>query len=195
MLSHKFNDALLWATTLHQQQVRKVRQIPYITHLMSVAALVLENGGNEEQAIAALLHDAIEDQGVTVEEITNKFGENVATLVAAVTEFHDRPKPEWLARKKMYLNNLRTSSPEAVLISLADKYHNACSLEQDLFFYGEALWQDFFKSRKDRTRWFYQELITVYRERGFHDNWLLLEFEKTIERIFETDSGKSLEFA
>lgn len=192
MLSHKFNDALSWATTLHQQQVRKVRQTPYITHLMSVAALVLENGGDEEQAIAALLHDAIEDQGVTVEEISNRFGENVATLVAAVTEFHDRPKPEWLARKQMYLNNLRTSPLEAILISLADKYHNACSLEQDLFFYGEALWQDFFKSRKDETRWFYRELITVYRERGFQDRWLLLELEKTIERIFETDLVKSL---
>lgn len=192
MLSHKFNDALLWATSLHQPQVRKVRQIPYITHLMTVAALVLENDGNEEQAIAALLHDAIEDQGVTVEEITSRFGENVATLVAAVTEFHNQPKPGWLERKNMYLNNLRNSSPEAVLISLADKYHNACSLEQDLFFYGETLWQDFFKSRKDRTKWFYQELIIIYREQGFDDNWLLLELEKTIKRIFETDSGKSL---
>lgn len=192
MLSHRFNDALLWATTLHQQQTRKVRQTPYITHLMSVAALVLENGGNEEQAIAALLHDAIEDQGVTVEEITSRFGENVATLVAAVTEFYNQPKPEWLKRKKMYLNNLRNSPPEAVLISLADKYHNACSLEQDLFFYGKTLWQDFFKSKKEKTQWFYQELIVIYRERGFRNNWLLLELEKTCGRIFNTDLEKSL---
>lgn len=94
MLSEKFNEALIWAADLHKNQVRKTSNSPYIAHLMSVAGLVLESGGTEAQAIAALLHDCIEDQEVTVEEISRRFNQEIADLVDAVTESYSYPKPD-----------------------------------------------------------------------------------------------------
>jgi GTP pyrophosphokinase len=85
----------------------------------------------------------------------------------------------------MYLDNLRNSSPEAGLISLADKYHNARSIEQEIFVHGEQVWNKYFGY--ERTLWFYQELIVIYRDKGFHENWLFLELEKTIKRMFDSD--------
>jgi (p)ppGpp synthase/HD superfamily hydrolase len=184
MLSHQFNEALTWATDLHKNQDRKTSKSPYIAHLLSVAGLVLESGGTEEQAIAALLHDSIEDQGVTVEEITSRFSQEVADLVDAVTESHSHPKPEWLERKNGYLDKLRNSPREAVLISLADKLHNARALEEGLHTHGEEMWEKFFKSRKHETRWFYRELMVVYRDKEFEDNWLFIELDRLLQRIF-----------
>ncbi len=103
MLNNQFNEALTWAADLHKNQARKTSKSPYIAHLLSVAGLVLENGGTEKQAIAALLHDSIEDQGVTVSLIASRFSQEVADLVDAVTELYSDPKPEWLERKKLYL--------------------------------------------------------------------------------------------
>jgi (p)ppGpp synthase/HD superfamily hydrolase len=151
MISTKFNDALAWAASLHQNQVRKTSNTPYIAHLLSVTGLVLESGGSEEQAIAALLHDAVEDQGVAIDEIASRFGQKVADLVNAVTEPHGNPKPSWTKRKNLYLSKLRASSTEAVLISLADKLHNARALEEGLYTHGEVMWEKFFKSRKQET--------------------------------------------
>lgn len=185
MLSTKFNDALVWAAVLHQEQFRKTNNTPYIAHLLSVAALVLENGGNEDQAIAALLHDSVEDQGVKLQEIATKFGQKIADLVEALTEFHSLPKPDWHSRKQIYLKKMSNSSPEALLISLADKLHNARSLEQAINEHGESMWFDFFKSRKIETLWFYKELVQVYRTKGLADNWQLMELEKTLYRIFD----------
>ncbi len=184
MFSTKFNEALTWATDLHKNQVRKTSNNPYIAHLLWVAGLIIENGGSEEQAIAALLHDSIEDQGVTVEEITRRFSQEVADLVDAVTESYSHPKPEWIERKNLYLDKLRGSSREAVLISLADKLHNARALEEGLYAHGEGMWEQFFKSRKHETYWFYQELMAVYRDKGFEDNWLFIELDRLLQRIF-----------
>lgn len=183
-LSARFNDALVWAASLHQNQVRKTSNTPYIGHLLSVAGLVIESGGSEDQALAALLHDVIEDQGVSVAEITSKFGQKVADLVDAVTESYTEPKPDWEQRKRLYLDKLRNSSPEVVLISLADKLHNARALEEGLHAHGEIVWEKFFKSRKQETFWFYKELMEVYRTKGFNNSWLLLELERSVERIF-----------
>ncbi len=184
MLSHQFNEALTWAANLHQNQVRKTSKTPYIAHLLIVAGLVLESGGTEAQAIAALLHDAIEDQGVTTKEIARRFGQEVADLVNALTESYSHPKPEWRERKNSYLEKLRTSSREAVLISLADKLHNARALEAGLHIHGERMWEQFFNSRKHETRWFYGDLMALYRDQGFSDNWLFIELDKLVERLF-----------
>lgn len=183
MISNKFNDALAWAVLLHRDQVRKTSNTPYIGHLLSVAALVLENGGGEEQAIAAILHDSVEDQGVTVDEIVSRFGQKVADLVDAVTEPHGDSKPSWKERKNLYLSKLRDSSAEAVLISLADKLHNARSLEEGLYAHSEVLWDKFFNFKK--THWFYKELIEVYRAKGFETSWLFIELDRVIERLFK----------
>jgi hypothetical protein len=180
MFGDRLNEALTWAADLHRTQTRKTSSTPYIGHLLSVAGLVIESGGSEEQAIAALLHDAIEDREVTVDEIANRFGQEIADLVDAVTESDTEPKPPWIDRKKLYIDKLRYSSQEAVLISLADKLHNARALEEGLYSHGEAIWEEFFKSRKQETYWFYRELMTVYRDRGFENNWLFIELERSL---------------
>jgi len=184
MLSTKFNEALVWATVLHQNQIRKTNNTPYIAHLLSVAALVIESGGNEEMAIAALLHDSIEDQQVTPADIASKFGQKVADLVEALTESYTHPKPSWQTRKELYINQISQASPEAALISLADKLHNARSLEEAINTHGELMWVKFFKSRKVETHWFYQQLMTIYRDQGLSDTWLFHELENSLTRIF-----------
>lgn len=181
----KFYDALACATFLHQDQVRKTSGTPYIAHLLSVAALVLESRGNENQAIAALLHDSVEDQGVTIDEIASRFGQKVADLVDAVTESNTNPKPDWTQRKNLYLSKLRNASTEAVLISLADKLHNARALEEGLYAHGEVMWEKFFKSRKSETLWFYRELTEIYCAKGFEANWLFIELDRSLKRIFK----------
>lgn len=184
MLSTKFNEALVWAAVLHQNQIRKTNNTPYISHLLSVAALVIETGGNEDMAIAALLHDSIEDQQVTPSEIAAKFGQNVADLVEALTESYTYPKPSWQTRKELYISKIRQASPQAALISLADKLHNARSLEEAINSHGELMWAKFFHSRKTETHWFYQQLIAIYRDQGLSDSWLFHELEKSLSRIF-----------
>ncbi|PZD74788.1 GTP pyrophosphokinase rsh [Acaryochloris thomasi RCC1774] len=186
MINEKFSEALAWAATLHHSQRRKINDTPYLAHLISVAALVLENNGTEEQAIAALLHDAVEDQGVTVTEIEQRFGATVAAYVAAVTETEltTEPQPPWQERKLRYLTQLRAAPAEAVFISLADKLHNARSLEAGLHSHGESLWEDYFKSRRQETRWFYEQLVIEYRAKGFTDHWLLEELLRSLANIF-----------
>ena len=113
MLTKRFDDAFHYAHSLHHNQTRKGTSIPYISHLMSVAALVIEHGGSEDQAIAALLHDAAEDQGgaETLAEIRKRFGDSVADIVSDCTDSWTDPKPDWLPRKEAYLASL-SKKPE-----------------------------------------------------------------------------------
>src|SRR5271165_6037687 len=122
-LSIRFEEALVFATRLHAGQKRKGGDIPYISHLLTVAAIVLEAGGNEDEAIAALLHDAIEDQGgdITRQEIRQRFGESVVTIVNDCSDTDTVPKPPWRARKEAYIAHMHTVSPSALLVSTADK--------------------------------------------------------------------------
>src|SRR5688572_21703039 len=119
MLTPRFEEALIYAHSLHARQVRKGTTIPYIAHLLSVSALVLEHGGSEDQAIAGLLHDGPEDQGgaTTLEEITDKFGEGVATIVADCTDAWSEPKPPWRQRKEEYVASLSNKAPASLLVS------------------------------------------------------------------------------
>jgi (p)ppGpp synthase/HD superfamily hydrolase len=149
---------------LHAQQFRKDQQTPYIAHLLSVAALVLENQGTEAEAIAALLHDAIEDQGgqATRELIRSQFGDEITAIIEGCTDSDTHPKPPWQQRKQRYLQQLQTASPTVRKVSLADKLHNARSLLQLLQREGQSAW-DHFRGGEAGTLWFYQSLLDIYQ--------------------------------
>jgi (p)ppGpp synthase/HD superfamily hydrolase len=155
--------ALRKAFMLHQGQQRKASQTPYFAHLMTVAALVLENGGSEDQTIAALLHDAVEDAGgiETLDEIREEFGEYIAGLVDACTDSYTHPKPDWRPRKEEYIDKLNAASDDVLLISLADKIHNARSILRDLHLTGESTWEKF-NGKKAGTLWYYQSLAKIF---------------------------------
>ncbi|HET7569288.1 MAG TPA: HD domain-containing protein [Gammaproteobacteria bacterium] len=183
MLSKRFEEALTYAADLHQEQMRKGSGIPYISHLLAVCALVLEYGGSEDEAIAALLHDAVEDQGgqSTLEEIRQRFGENVAAIVEACSDTDVVPKPPWRARKEAYLKHLETAPSSVILVSAADKLHNARSILTDYRQQGEALWSRFNVGR-DGQIWYYQQLTSVFRQRRMHQA-LVEELARTVAAI------------
>jgi (p)ppGpp synthase/HD superfamily hydrolase len=159
-LSSRFDRALQLAHDLHREQPRKRADHPFIAHLLAVTAIVLENGGDEDTAIAALLHDAVEDQGgrPTLELIRREFGDRVASIVLECTDAEGEPKPPWRLRKQQYLDALPHKSREAVLVSFADKIHNCRCLLRDLKQYGAGTWERF-EGRRDGTLWYYRELV------------------------------------
>ncbi len=167
LLSPRFERALVLANRLHARQKRKRTEVPYIAHLMTVAGLVLEAGGDEDMAIAALLHDAVEDQGgkPTLRMIGQQFGKRVADIVAGCTDSDTIPKPPWRERKERYIAHLRHASPEVRLVSAADKLHNARCVLGDYRRLGEALWPRF-SGRRDGTLWYYRALVDTFRAAG-----------------------------
>jgi (p)ppGpp synthase/HD superfamily hydrolase len=132
---------------------------------MTVAALVVEHGGNEDQAIGALLHDAAEDQGgvKTLEDIRRRFGDTVAEIVSDCTDAWTEPKPDWRARKEAYLANLSAKPKQSLLVSLADKTHNAEAILFDYRVLGDPLWQRF-NGGAEGTRWYYSALARVFSQ-------------------------------
>lgn len=162
-LSERYSDAFRYAHSLHRAQRRKGTSIPYIAHLMTVSALVLEHGGNEDQAIAALLHDAAEDQGgeKTLAEIRSLFGDAVAEIVADCTDAWIEPKPPWRERKEAYLAALPAKPAMSLLVSLADKTHNAEAILFDYRDLGRELWPRFSGGR-DGTLWYYDRLASIF---------------------------------
>ncbi len=162
-LTDRFDDALAYASRIHRTQYRKGTDIPYVSHLLAVASLTLQYGGDEDQAIAALLHDAAEDQGgeERLDDIRQRFGENVAKIVADCTDSWIEPKPPWLERKQAYIAALATKSPGSLLVSLADKTHNASAIVADLREHGDALWARFTGGR-DGSLWYYRELANAF---------------------------------
>jgi GTP pyrophosphokinase len=181
-LSERFTEALILASHLHAQQVRKGSTIPYISHLLAVSALVLEYGGNEDEAIAALLHDAIEDQGgdATRQLIRQQFGETVVAIVDGCSDTDVSPKPPWMERKTAYIAHLRTAPPSVLLISAADKLHNVRAILNDYRTSGEAVWQRF-SGAKTGTLWYYRSLIDVYKQ--CYVTPLLAELERTFQTL------------
>ena len=172
MLSERFTDALTYATDLHSSQVRRGTDTPYIAHLLGVCSLVLEDGGDEDEAIAALLHDAVEDQDEgspeeLMEEIRSRYGDNVAAIVDACTETLGRPKPPWVARRAIYLAELEHASDSALRVSLADKLYNARAILRDYRVHGDELWSRFNKeSNKDLQLKYYSDLAEVFGRRS-----------------------------
>ncbi|QKQ77725.1 HD domain-containing protein [Nostoc sp. TCL240-02] len=179
-LTIRFEEALVYATQLHTEQVRRISGVPYISHLLSVTALVLEDGGSEDEAIAALLHDAIEDQGGrrTGEIIRQKFGDKVADIVESCTESDAVPQPPWKERKQKYLENISQGSPEVLRVALADKVHNARSNLSEWYLYGEKAWN---KEQRQRTLWFYRSVIEVAQT--LIDSRLLEEFRRIVQQL------------
>jgi GTP pyrophosphokinase len=173
------------AARLHDGQPRKGTSIPYISHPMAVASLVLEHGGSAEQAIAALLHDGPEDGGgrPVLTEIRERFGEAVARIVEECTDTFDHPKPPWRPRKERYLRHLESASPDTILVSLADKTHNLRTILRDHRAVGESLWKRF-AGGKEGTRWYYESLLEAYRDRvPPAAEPLFAEYERMVERL------------
>lgn len=189
-LSRRFEEALIFATQLHAHQTRKSSQTPYIAHLLSVTGLVLEAGGDEDMAIAALLHDAVEDQGglETLEEIRSRFGERVASIVYACSDTYTIPKPPWKNRKETYLAHLQEATPEVRLVSLADKLHNARSILRDLHTDGENVWKKF-KGGREGTLWYYRSLVDIFQQ--IDDNFLVDELTRVVGKIEERSNSNS----
>jgi (p)ppGpp synthase/HD superfamily hydrolase len=183
-LTERFEFALVYANRLHAHQVRKVGGVPYITHLLSVAALVLESGGNEDEAIAALLHDAVEDQGgaQTREAIRQQFGDEVVMIIDGCTESDTIPKPPWRERKLRSLEKLRQASPSVRRVALADKLHNGRSLLMELHRQGNSAWS-YFNASPEEILWFYQSLVQIYQE-GIADE-TTAEFERVVSQLAE----------
>ncbi len=183
VLGERFDRALLRAHRYHRDQVRKGVETPYFGHLLGVASIVVDEGGDEDEAIAALLHDAPEDQGgeATLEEIEAEFGPKVAHIVHHLSDTFEDPKPPWQVRKEDYLASLREESDRSVLrVSIADKLHNARSINLDLAEHGESVWADF-KGGREGSLWYYNALADIY-DRSF-PGVLADEFRRTVERM------------
>jgi (p)ppGpp synthase/HD superfamily hydrolase len=163
----KLEEALGYAARVHRDQVRKGTSVPYVTHLLAVAAIVGENGGTEEEVIAALLHDAPEDQGgeARLAEIRERFGDEVADIVAGNTDTFENPKPPWRERKEAYVAHVARAPRSVRLVSAADKLHNARSVLADLRSLGEDLWPRF-NGGKEGTLWYYRALVEAFETAG-----------------------------
>jgi (p)ppGpp synthase/HD superfamily hydrolase len=189
----EFEAALAFATRLHAGQTRKQTDIPYISHLIGVAAIVLEYGGNRDQAIAALLHDAIEDQSGDYTggaarlraDIRERFGAEVLRIVEGCTDTDSEPKPPWRERKEAYIAHLRASDDAVRLVSCADKLHNARAIVSDLRVLGDALF-DRFTGGKAGTLWYYGALADTFLQRG--ERRLAGELDRTV-RIMRRLAG------
>lgn len=172
-LSTRLSEAFAFAAQLHRGQLRNGTRIPYLSHLMATAALVLEHGGGEEETIAALLHDSVEDQGHLYRggavalrgEIERRFGRAVALIVDGCSDSDSYPKAPWRERKEAYIAHLAEAPPAVLLVSAADKLHNARAILGDYRSLGERLWERF---SADRTRvlWYYRSLVEAFRRAG-----------------------------
>ena len=181
-LTQRFETALLFAFQLHKDQYRKQSEILYFSHLLAVTAIVLENGGTENQAIAALLHDAVEDQGgyETLEKIADLFGEEVADIVDGCTDSYTDPKPDWEKRKSDYILKLKKSPEATKLVSLADKVHNARAILSDLKSMEKDVWGKF-TGGKSGTLWYYRSLVEIFRDSSFRS--LFSELQELVAEI------------
>jgi (p)ppGpp synthase/HD superfamily hydrolase len=177
-LGPRFHEAFLFAAEKHAHQTRKKTSVPYISHLMSVAALVLEAGGDEDQAIAALLHDVVEDCGghPMLAEVRQRFGDRVAHIVEGCTDSYTEPKPPWKQRKLDYLAHLAHADDDIHLVSAADKLHNVRTIVTDLRLHGEPVFARFAGGREG-TLWYYRAVLDVLRARP---NRLVAELERVV---------------
>jgi (p)ppGpp synthase/HD superfamily hydrolase len=196
ILTDRFDRALLYATHVHGGQVRKGTSTPYVAHLLAVSATVLEYGGDEDLAIAGLLHDAVEDQGgkARLEDVRNRFGDRVARVVAACSDSladtaKGERKADWQKRKEDYIAHLGTADEDVLRVSLADKVHNARAILRDLRKHdvGEHIWSRFSQPR-EKTLWYYRSLAEKFRERW--PSQLANELHEIVEML-EHGSGRT----
>ena len=184
-LSQRFDAAVAYARAIHADQVRKGTQIPYLAHLLSVAALVIEDGASDEDiVIGALLHDAAEDCGGRPrrEDIRSRFGDIVAEVVGGCTDTFEDPKPPWRPRKEAYIEHLREAIARRepfVVVSLADKLHNARSILADLRELGSAMFERFNAGRGEQL-WNYRSLVQAFRG---HPSRMAGELQRIVAEI------------
>ncbi len=164
--SRRFEEALLYATRVHASQKRNRTEIPYISHPLAVASLVMEAGGDEDQAIAGLLHDTAEDHGGLdrILDIRKRFGDRVARIVEGCSDNLTMPAPPWRERKQRYLEHLRTAADDVVLVSVADKLHNARTVLADYRQIGDEVWERF-QGGRDYVLWYLRELVQIFLDR------------------------------
>jgi GTP pyrophosphokinase len=165
VLGDRFEQALQFAFETHQTDVRKGSGIPYLGHLLGVCSLVIEDGGSEDEAIAALLHDAAEDHGgqTMLDQINARFGPDVAAIVKGCTDTLEDPKPDWCPRKQAYIQHLKSQSDSVLRVSLSDKLFNARAILRDYLDDGEELWERFNVGREGQL-WYYRELADQFAE-------------------------------
>ncbi len=190
LLSPRFEEALAYAARLHARQARKGSGVPYVSHLLSVAALVLEHGGDEEQAIAALLHDALEDQAdrhgggpALAAEIERRFGPRVRRIVEGCSDWRgEGERPPWLERKRRYLRAIEDKPADVRLVTAADKLHNLRSLLQDHNRLGEAMWARFTPT-PEQALWYHRTLLASFQRSGDLPETLLQEIAEALEAL------------
>lgn len=163
-LGPRLERAFRYAAAKHKGQTRKQTAVPYLSHLMAVAALVLEAGGDEEMAIAAFLHDVVEDCGgmPRLREIRRLFGPRVARIVEGCSDSFGDPKPAWLERKKDYLQHVKKADSDTRLVSAADKLHNVRTVLTDYRQQGEVIWRRF-KGGREGTLWYYRAISNEFQ--------------------------------
>jgi len=174
-LTSRFSEALVGAADLHARQARKGTEIPYVAHLLGVASIAMHHGADEEQAIAALLHDAIEDapDGLGAAWVRRwigfRFGTRVLGIVEGCTDTDEVPKPAWRVRKEIYVAHLAGAHPDVLLVSASDKLHNAGAVLSDLRDIGDHVWERFnADAGKTGTIGYYRGLVTAYQTTGHH---------------------------
>lgn len=182
LLTDRFEDALVLASRLHSSQTRKGTSIPYMAHLLAVTALVMEHGGTEDEVIAALLHDAVEDCGgaPVLAQIRQRFGDGVAATVDGCTDAYVIPKPPWHQRKQSFVRRMMEAPVSVRLVACADKLHNAQSTLRDYRAVGEVVW-DRFSATKSELLWYYRALADVFLERG--PTLLAREFDRVVRAL------------
>lgn len=186
-LSGRFHEALVYATELHADQRRKISGVPYVSHLLRVAGIALGYGADEDEAIAALLHDAIEDQGgaKTREEIRRRFGDRVVAIVDGCTDADQQPKPPWRDRKEAYLARLKRADASVRLVSASDKLDNSRSVLVSYRSLGESLWEKFAGGR-DGVLWYYRSAVEILKETGTSP--LVEELDRVVSELEQTVS-------
>lgn len=196
VLADRFFEAVAFACTSHAGQVRKGTQVPYASHLLAVASLVLEAGGDEDLAIAALLHDVLEDQGgaAGIDRVRARFGQRVLGVVLGCSDSlapDARHKAPWRERKSAYLEHLERADLDTVIVSLADKVHNARSIVVDLRIIGTAAtWAKFHASR-EQTLWYLDSVLAI-GERRDAPRMLTDQLRQAIGDIRQLDPGSQL---
>jgi (p)ppGpp synthase/HD superfamily hydrolase len=192
-LGPRYEDALSYAARIHAGQRRKGGEIPYLSHLLGVSALVIEDGGSEDEAIAALLHDAVEDQGgmERLAEIRDRYGDEVAYIVEKCSDSDGSEKSPWRGRKERYIAALREErSPSVHRVSVADKVHNLRSIVRDYRANKEFLWNIFSPGAQNAKAqlWYYRSLVLAYKAAGcegpLYDELarLVRDLERLVER-------------
>ncbi len=178
MLGSRFTDALCLAAELHKSQSRKASGVPYVSHVLAVASIVIEFGGNEDEVIAALLHDAAEDCGgeQTLARIRHDFGTNVADIVLGCSDTTTIPKPPWRTRKEAYLRHLEAANPSIQLVAIADKLHNLKTTIREYALQGDDFWRHF-RSGRAGMLWYFEELVRIFRTSSV-PRLLFLELEQ-----------------